>query len=55
MREAEEDLLRLEQFLVDTAIDSGDLDFPLRAVEAIRTELSVLSGQLAISLRRGGD
>jgi plasmid stabilization system protein ParE len=41
-REAEEDLVRLEQFLVDAAIDSGDFDLPLRAVEAIRTELGVL-------------
>lgn len=41
-REALEDLQRLEDFLVERALERGDLDLPLRAVEAIRRELRIL-------------
>jgi plasmid stabilization system protein ParE len=41
-REALEDLQRLEEFLVEAAVQHGDFDLPLRAVEAIRRELRVL-------------
>lgn len=41
-REALEDLQRLEAFLVESAIQHGDFDLPLRAVEAIRRELRIL-------------
>ncbi len=41
-REALEDLQRLEEFLVDSAIQHGDFDLPLCAVEAIRRELRIL-------------
>jgi plasmid stabilization system protein ParE len=41
-REAKDDLLRLEEFLEAAAIDSGDFDLPLRAVDAIMEEFGVL-------------
>ncbi len=41
-REAWEDLQRLEDFLVDMALEHGDLDLPGRAVDAIRNEMRVL-------------
>jgi plasmid stabilization system protein ParE len=41
-REALEDLERLEEFLVEQALEHGDLDLPLRAVEAIRREMRIL-------------
>lgn len=37
-----EDLLRLEDFLVESALQHGDFDLPRRAVEAIRTEFRIL-------------
>jgi plasmid stabilization system protein ParE len=40
--EALEDLLRLEDFLVESALRHGDFDLPRRAVEAIRAEFRVL-------------
>ncbi|MBT2336330.1 type II toxin-antitoxin system RelE/ParE family toxin [Variovorax paradoxus] len=41
-REALEDLLRLEDFLVDSALQHGDFDLPRRAVAAIRREFRIL-------------
>mgnify|MGYP003584520636 CR=1 FL=1 len=40
--EALEDLIRLEDFLVEGALQRGDLDLPRRAVEAIRAEFRIL-------------
>ena len=41
-REAREDLQRLEDFLVEMALEHGDFDLPGRAVDAIRNEMRVL-------------
>ena len=41
-REALEDLQRLEEFLVEIAIQHGDFDLPLRAIDAIRQEIRIL-------------
>ena len=41
-REALADLQRLEDFLVDAALEHGDPDLPGRALEAIRLEFRVL-------------
>jgi len=41
-REALEDLQRLEEFLVETAIQHGDFDLPLRALDAIQQEMRIL-------------
>ncbi len=42
-REALEDLQRLEDCLVETALEKGDLDLPTRALDAIRQEMRVLT------------
>lgn len=41
-REAVEDLQRIETFLVEFAIPHGDFDMPIRAVDAIVSEMRVL-------------
>lgn len=41
-REARDDLRRLEAFLERVAVDSGDFDLPLRAVDAIQAEFALL-------------
>ena len=41
-REALEDLQRLEDFLVEVALEQGDFDLPGLAVDAIRNEMRVL-------------
>ena len=41
-REARDDLLRLEDFLVEMALVHGDFDLPQRALQAIRREMCVL-------------
>jgi plasmid stabilization system protein ParE len=41
-REAVEDLRRLEDFLLELALQHNDLDLPMRAAEAIRHELRIL-------------
>jgi plasmid stabilization system protein ParE len=41
-REARDDLMRLEDFLIDMALEHGDVDLPGRAVLAIRHEMRVL-------------
>ena len=38
-REALEDLLRLEDFLVEMALQQGDFELPGRAIDAIRGEM----------------
>jgi hypothetical protein len=40
--EAREDLLRLEDFLVEIAVEHGDFDLPARALDAIRLEFGIL-------------
>ncbi|MGJ7498686.1 type II toxin-antitoxin system RelE/ParE family toxin [Variovorax sp. RT4R15] len=40
--EALEDLLRLEDFLIEAALQHGDFDLPRRAVAAIRAEFRIL-------------
>ena len=42
-REARDELLRLEDFLVEMALELGDFDLPGRAVQAIRNEMRVLA------------
>jgi plasmid stabilization system protein ParE len=41
-REARDDLQRLEEFLERAAMESGDFDLPLRAVDAILAEFGIL-------------
>ena len=41
-REALEDLRRLEDFLIEAALEHGDWDLPLRAVDAIRDQMRIL-------------
>ena len=41
-REALDDLRRLEDFLVERALEHGDWDLPGRAVDAIRNEMRIL-------------
>jgi plasmid stabilization system protein ParE len=41
-REARDDLRRLEDFLVEMALEHGDFDLPGRAVDAIRNEMRIL-------------
>ena len=41
-RGALEDLQRLEDFLVEQALEHGDFDLPVRAVDAIRRETRIL-------------
>lgn len=40
--EALEDLQRIEQFLIELALQHGDYDLPLRAVQAISREMRIL-------------
>ena len=40
--EALQDLMRLEDFLVEAAMQHGDFDLPRRAVAAIRAEFKIL-------------
>jgi plasmid stabilization system protein ParE len=41
-REALEDLQRIEEFLVELALQRGDFDLPVRATDAIRHEMRIL-------------
>ena len=41
-REALEDLQQIEEFLVEQAVQHGDFDLPVRAVDAILNEMRVL-------------
>jgi plasmid stabilization system protein ParE len=41
-REALQDLQRLEDFLVELALEHGDFELPARAVDAIRNEMRIL-------------
>jgi plasmid stabilization system protein ParE len=40
--EALEDLQRIEDFLVELALEHGDFELPVRALDAIRSELRIL-------------
>jgi hypothetical protein len=40
--EAQEDLQRVEDFLIETALAHGDLDLPRRAMVAIRAAMHIL-------------
>ncbi len=37
-----EDLQRIEEFLVELALEHGDFDLPVRAVDAIQREMRIL-------------
>jgi plasmid stabilization system protein ParE len=37
-----EDLQRIEDFLVELALEHGDFDLPVRAMDAIRSEMRIL-------------
>jgi plasmid stabilization system protein ParE len=54
-RGALEDLQRLEEFLVDLALQHGDLDLPVRAVDAIRHEMRILQTNPYTCRKVGGD
>lgn len=54
-REALEDLQRLEAFLVELAIQHGDFDLPLRAVDAIRREFLILESNPYTCRKVGGN
>ena len=41
-RDARDDLQRLEDFLIERALECGDFDLPRRAIDAIRTEMRIL-------------
>jgi plasmid stabilization system protein ParE len=41
-RQALEDLQRIEQYLIELALEHGDFDLPLRATDAIRREMRIL-------------
>jgi len=41
-RAALEDLQRIEDFLIELALEHGDLDLPVRAVDTIRSEMRIL-------------
>lgn len=41
-RQALEDLRRIEDFLIELALQHGDFDLPLRGVNAIRHEMRIL-------------
>ena len=41
-REAVDDLQRLEEYLVELAVQHGDFDLPLRAMDAIQQEMRIL-------------
>lgn len=53
-REALEDLQRLEEFLVEQAMQHGDFDLPLRAMDAIEQEIRILETN-PFTCRKVGD
>ncbi|MEP7283042.1 MAG: type II toxin-antitoxin system RelE/ParE family toxin [Rubrivivax sp.] len=54
-REALEDLQRIEDFLVETALEHGDLDLPIRALDTIRQEMRVLASNPFTCRKVGGN
>lgn len=54
-KEARNDLLRLEKSLERAAIDAGDFDLPLRAVDAIVAEFGVLQRNPWTCRKTGAD
>ena len=53
--EARDDLARLERHLEQCAIDSGDYELPLRAVDAIMAEFAVLERNPYTCRKTGSD
>lgn len=53
-KEAKQDLARLEKFLEEAAVQSGDFDLLLRAVDAIVSEFELLSRN-PYTCRKTGD
>jgi plasmid stabilization system protein ParE len=53
-KEAKHDLARLEQFLERAAVETGDFDLPLRAVDAILAEFALLERN-PYTCRKTGD
>jgi len=54
-REAMEDLQRLEEFLVELAMQHGDFDLPLRAIDAIQHEVRILQTNPYTCRKVGGN
>jgi len=54
-REALEDLQRLEEFLVELAMQHGDFDLPLRAIDAIQHEVRILQTNPYTCRKVGGN
>lgn len=54
-REARDDLLRLEDFLVEMSLAQGDFDLPRRGVEAVRREMRVLETNPYTCRKVGGN
>jgi plasmid stabilization system protein ParE len=54
-REAREDLDRLERFLIDIAVETGDHDLPLRAMDAIDAEFGILERNPYTCRKPGAD
>jgi plasmid stabilization system protein ParE len=54
-REARDDLARLEEFLERVAIETGDYDLPLRAVDAIFDEFAILERNPFTCRKAGSD
>lgn len=53
-RQALEDLQRIEDFLVELALEHGDFELPLRAADAIRRELRILETNPYTCRKAGG-
>jgi len=54
-REALEDLQRLEEFLVELAMQHGDFELPLRAIDAIQHEMRILETNPYTCRKVGGN
>jgi plasmid stabilization system protein ParE len=54
-REALEDLQRLEEFLVEFAMQHGDFELPLRAIDAIQHEMRILETNPYTCRKVGGN
>jgi len=50
-----EDLQRLEEFLVELAMQHGDFDLPLRAIDAIQHEVRILQTNPYTCRKVGGN
>ena len=54
-KEARDDLFRLEQHLERCAVESGDFDLPLRAMETLLTEFAVIERNPFTCRKTGSD